>query len=157
MHPNEELIHTFYTAFQRKDGAAMAACYDSEATFSDPVFVGLKGAQVGSMWQMLCERGKDLTLAFNNVQANDETGSAHWEADYSFSRSGRKVHNVIEAAFVFRNGKILKHTDSFDLWRWAGMALGLQGQLLGWAPPVQAAIRKNAMDGLESYMQRSKQ
>jgi len=151
MHPNEQLIHTFYTCFQRRDGDGMAACYGPEITFSDPVFTHLQGAQAGAMWRMLCERGKDLAITFTNVRADDRTGSAHWEAAYSFGKSGRKVHNVIEAAFEFRDGKIVKHTDSFDLWKWAGMALGPQGKLLGWLPPVQVAIRKDAARSLESF------
>jgi ketosteroid isomerase-like protein len=154
MHPNEQLIHNLYTAFQRRDGEAMAACYHPDATFSDPVFTNLHGAEVGNMWRMLCERGKDLQVVFSDVKADDTNGSAHWEATYSFSRSGRKVHNVIEATFKFQDGKILQHRDSFDLWRWAGMALGLPGKLLGWAPFMQATIRKNGMDGLRSYMQK---
>ena len=55
-------------------------------------------------------------------------------------KTGRKVLNRIDAEFVFRAGKIARHTDSFDLWAWAGMALGLKGRLLGWLPPVQGAI-----------------
>ena len=38
MHPNAELIQRFYTAFQKKDGAALASFYHPEAQFSDPVF-----------------------------------------------------------------------------------------------------------------------
>jgi ketosteroid isomerase-like protein len=153
MHSHEQLIHTFYTAFQRRDGEAMAACYHPDVQFSDPVFTDLKGAQAGAMWRMLCERGKDLVVTFTNVRADDRTGSAHWEAVYTFGKSGRKVHNVIEAAFEFRDGKIVKHTDSFDLWKWAGMALGPPGSLFGWFPPLQAAIRDNASKGLKAYIQ----
>ena len=58
MSANEELIHTLYRAFQRKDGAAMAACYHPDATFRDEVFT-LRGKQVGAMWRMLCEGAKD--------------------------------------------------------------------------------------------------
>ncbi len=54
------------------------------------------------------------------------------------------MHNRIDATFVFRDGKIVRHTDRFDLRVWAAQALGLKGKLLGWLPPVQNAIRKNA-------------
>jgi hypothetical protein len=66
------------------------------------------------------------------------------------------VHNVIEARFAFRDGKIVRHDDSFDLWRWACMALGPKGRLLGWLPAVQKAIRREAMSNLERYMERRK-
>jgi ketosteroid isomerase-like protein len=152
MHPNEQLITNLYTAFQRRDGEAMAACYHPDAIFSDPVFTNLRGAEPGNMWRMLCERGKDLQVTFRDVKADDTNGSAHWEATYSFSRSGRKVHNIIDSTFKFKDGKIIEHKDSFDLWRWAGMALGVPGKLLGWTPFMQATIRKNGREGLETYM-----
>ena len=154
MHSNAQLIQNFYEAFQRRDGAGMGACYHPEAEFSDPVFTSLKGAQVPAMWRMLTERAQTLEVNFDNVAANDDTGQAHWEARYLFTKTGRLVHNVIEARFAFRDGKIIRHVDSFNMWRWAGMALGIKGQALGWLPPVQNAIRREAMSNLERYMQR---
>ena len=54
-----------------------------------------------------------------------------WEAKYTFSKTGRKVHNKIHASVEIQNGKIVKHKDSFNLRRWASQALGLKGALLG--------------------------
>jgi hypothetical protein len=68
-----------------------------------------------------------------------------------FSQTGRTVVNHIEASFVFRDGKIAEHHDRFDLWRWAAQALGLKGVLLGWAPFVQKAIRRQAAKGLAAF------
>lgn len=152
MHPNAELLQTFYTCFQARDHAGMAPCYHREARFSDPVFTDLKGWHAPAMWRMLCERGKDLDLTFSGVEANDDTGAARWEAKYTFSATGNKVHNIITARFTFRDGLIHTHNDSFDLYRWATQALGLKGRLIGWLPPVQNAIRKQAMGGLTSYI-----
>ena len=36
----------FYGAFARREGAAMAALYSDHATFSDPVFPGLRGGSL---------------------------------------------------------------------------------------------------------------
>jgi ketosteroid isomerase-like protein len=152
MHPNAELIERFYTSFQRRDAEGMIACYDSEVAFSDPVFTQLKGARACAMWRMLTTRAKSLEITFDRVHADDETGGAHWEARYIFSATGRPVHNVIDAAFRFRDGKIVRHDDTFDLWRWARMALGPKGVLLGWLPPVQRAIRANAAKGLDAFL-----
>lgn len=152
MHPNAELITRFYDAFSRRDGATMAACYAADASFSDPVFPGLQGSEPGAMWQMLTEQGKDLQITFRDVQADDEQGSAHWEASYTFSVTGRKVHNVIEAKFRFRDGKIAEHQDDFDLYRWTKMALGPAGLLLGWSPIVQGPLRKKARAGLDAWI-----
>jgi len=145
------LIETFYKAFQKRDASAMVACYHPDIWFSDPVFHDLRGPRAGAMWRMLCERATTLTLEFSDVRADDKTGSAHWEARYDFTATGRKVHNVIDARFEFADGKIIRHADTFDLWRWAGMALGPKGKLLGWLPPIKQAIHKNAMKGLEAF------
>jgi ketosteroid isomerase-like protein len=58
MTANEKLIEKFYTAFQNKDYARMAACYHDEVRFSDPVFTILYGSQAKAMWHMLVERGQ---------------------------------------------------------------------------------------------------
>lgn len=151
MHPNARLIETFYTSFQKRDAEGMVACYHPDVRFSDPVFHELVGARACAMWRMLCKRAKDLEIEFRDVQADDKTGSAHWEARYLFSATGRNVHNVIDAKFEFEGGKIVRHADTFDLWRWAGMAMGAKGKLLGWLPPVQQAIHKKAMGGLAEF------
>ena len=114
----------------------MAACYTADAHFHDPVFQDLHGAEVGAMWRMLCGRATDLKIVHSKVDADADSGSAHWEADYTFS-TGRAVHNVIDAGFKFENGLIADHRDSFDLYAWARQALGPVGVLLGWSPPVQ--------------------
>lgn len=152
---NEDTIKRFYTAFQQRDAATMAACYAPDVQFSDPVFTDLRGAAAGTMWKMLCERGKDLKIEFRDVRADATTGSAHWEAWYTFSQTGRKVHNIIDATFEFRDGKIVKHTDRFDLHRWSGLALGLPGTLLGWSPLLQNKIRAMAKKGLDDYQRKS--
>ncbi len=151
MDPHAQLITSFYTAFQRRDGTTMAGCYAPDATLRDPVF-RLAGWRIGAMWQMLCDRGKDLRLEFRDVVTDGDGGSAHWEAWYSFSATRRPVHNVITAEFRFRGGQIVEHVDQFPLYRWAGQALGLKGWLLGWSPPVQGAIRAQAAKGLEVYI-----
>lgn len=153
MHPHAELIDHFYASFKRRDGAAMAACYAPDARFHDPIF-DLQGADVGAMWTMFCERGRDLVLAWRDVRADDAGGSAHWEPRYTFSVTGRPVHNVIDSRFTFRDGKIATHADTFDLWRWSRMALGLKGALLGWTPFVQKAIRSEARRGFDGWLAR---
>ena len=148
---NAELIDRFYTAFARRDHEAMAGCYTPDATFTDPVFQELHGDEVRAMWRMLCERGADLELSHSAIETEGDRGSAHWVADYTFSGSGRAVHNEIDAGFRFEHGLIAEHTDSFDLWRWARQALGPVGVLLGWSPPVQAKIRSQARASLDEF------
>jgi ketosteroid isomerase-like protein len=154
VHPNAALIDRFYSAFARRDAGGMAACYAPDAHFTDPVF-DLSGEQVGAMWSMLCERGADLELEWRDVRAADATGSAHWEPRYTFSATGRPVHNVIDSAFTFDAGRIVRHVDTFDLWRWSRMALGAKGALLGWSPLVRNAVRAQAKRGLDAWMKKA--
>jgi len=151
---NAALISRFYQAFARQDAEAMAACYAPNVQFSDAVFIDLKGAEASDMWRMLCSRAQDFSLSFSAVEADEQRGSAHWTAQYTFSATGRTVVNEIRAEFVFKDGLIVEHRDHFDLWRWSRQALGLKGLLLGWLPPVQAAIRRQARQGLASYQAR---
>lgn len=151
MNSNEQLIRRFYEAFQKLDGGAMAACYHRDVHFSDPVFTDLRGPKAGAMWRMLTGRAKDLRIEFRDVQANDKSGAAHWEAWYTFS-TGNKVHNIIDAHFEFKDGLIIRHADSFDLHAWARQALGLMGRVLGGTEMVQKKIRATGAKGLEDFL-----
>ena len=150
-HPHAELVARFYDALARRDGAAMAACYHPEVHFRDEVF-DLHGPRAGAMWRMLCDRGRDLRIVASGITADDAAGAAHWEADYTFSQTGRPVHNVIDAAFTFEDGLIRTHVDRFDLWAWSRQALGPVGLLLGWTPVLRARIAAEAARGLDAYV-----
>ena len=154
-HPNAALIARFYDALGRRDAAAMIACYAPDATFSDPVFPSLDAAGVAQMWTMLCARGKDLTVVASDIAADAETGRAHWVATYTFSATGRRVVNRIDARFEFRDGRIVRHEDRFDLREWLRQALGLKGALLGWLPAVQNAARAQAAKALAGWRARA--
>ena len=151
MNPNESLISDFYAAFDRKDHATMAASYADNATFSDPVFPDLDADQVRAMWRMFCTSGNEIELTFSDVRADETSGSAHWEAVYAFPKTGRRVHNKIDASFEFQDGKIVRHEDSFDLYAWTRMALGPVGTILGWTPIVQGQVRSQAASQLRRF------
>lgn len=151
-HPNAELIAEFYKAFGSRDAAGMAACYQPDIEFSDEVFPDVKGTRAVAMWQMLCERGKDLKVEFRDVEADDSIGRAHWEAWYTFSATGRPVHNIIEARFEFQDGMIIRHRDTFDFWAWASQALGPKGRVLGWSSFVKTRVCAQAAEKLEAFL-----
>ncbi|MBO0358314.1 nuclear transport factor 2 family protein [Hymenobacter sp. BT186] len=150
MHPHDQLLHRFYQAFQRRDHAGMAACYHPEATFEDAIF-RLQGPAIGKMWRMLCERGQDMRLAYNDIRADAQQGSATWDAHYTFSQTRRPVHNHVQARFTFQDGLIRTHHDEFSFWRWSRQALGPTGWLLGWSGWLQNKVRKSAAEGLANY------
>ncbi|MEO6521049.1 MAG: nuclear transport factor 2 family protein [Mucilaginibacter sp.] len=147
---NKQLIEKFYQSFAARDADGMVACYADDIRFEDPAFGPLKGNDAKNMWRMLL-KNPDIQITFNNVKADDNTGSADWVAVYTFSRTGRKVTNRVSATFEFKDGKISKHTDRFNIWKWAGQAMGLKGYLLGWTPLMRNGIQKQAVGLLTKY------
>ena len=147
-----ETIESFYRAFQQRDYAGMAVLYHPAIHFSDPVFPDLHGDEARAMWHMLCDQAPDLRVTFTNVTAEGASGRAHWEARYVFSPTGRPVHNEIDATFEFEGGKIIRHIDSFGLWRWTRMALGTMGVLTGWSRFTKGKVQDVADRGLRRFM-----
>jgi ketosteroid isomerase-like protein len=156
MHANEQLIHQFYTAFGQLDYEVMQAAYADSATFGDAVFVHLDADQTRNMWEMLCKNAKDFSLTYADVRANDTTGSATWVATYTFSRTNRKVVNHISAKFVFADGKIVKHADSFKFYKWSRQAFGGLGFTLGWTRFFKRKVQKESMKALNKFIESKK-
>ncbi|NJM25461.1 MAG: nuclear transport factor 2 family protein [Bacteroidia bacterium] len=152
---NTQLIERFYTSFQERDVEGMKSCYHPEVVFSDEAFPRLEGARAGAMWHMLLsggDRAPELLVNFTKVAADASHGSCHWEAVYTFSLTGRKVHNKIEASFEFRDGKIYRHVDRFNFWRWSRMALGPTGWLLGWSGFLKRKVQQQAARRLDKFV-----
>lgn len=144
---SDEVLRRFYDAFAKRDGEAMAACYADDVVFSDPVFPSLHGERARNMWRMLTQRAADFSLTYD-VRG---PGRVHWEAHYTFSQTGRRVHNVIDAQLEVRDGRIVRHVDTFDFWRWSRQALGAPGVLLGWSSLLQKKVQASAAKGLDQF------
>jgi len=149
---HQVLIEELYTAFQQRDYRKMATAYHPEATFQDAAFDLQSKNEIAAMWHMLCKSGQDLEIEFRDVQADEQQGKAHWDARYTFSRTGRPVLNRIDAAFEFKDGKIIRHVDTFSFWRWSRQSLGWLGWLLGWTPYLQKKVRTTAAMGLRKFI-----
>ncbi|NRF69505.1 nuclear transport factor 2 family protein [Aquincola sp. S2] len=149
-----DAIRRFYSAFARLDGAAMQAAYAPDASFEDEVFTLQGRPQIGGMWRMLCDATKAKGRDVWRLEASAVTDrSAHWEAHYRFSATGRLVHNIIEAEFELgRDGLIRRHRDRFNFWRWSRQALGTPGVLLGWTPMLRNGVRAQAAKNLEAFL-----
>lgn len=146
-------IDRLYAALNAGDGEAMAACYTDDSVFEDPAFGRLAGGSGQDMWRMLTARAGDLHVEVVDRSATEDAtaGTAHWVADYTFTQTGRKVHNDVKAAFVFRDGLIAEHRDDFDLRSWAGQALGPVGSLIGLTPLLGPLIRRRTNAQLKTF------
>lgn len=160
MHANKATLGRFYAAFALLDPDTMASCYAPEVQFDDEVFSLQGHEQVTGMWHMLCQSMQttgraDWKLNYRAVVADARTGTVQWNATYRFGATGRLVENRIEAQFQFdTEGRIVRHQDQFDFWRWSRQALGMPGLLLGWSPMMRRQVRARANAGLKKYLAR---
>ena len=151
MKTKSQVVTEFYTAFQHRDAELMAQCYADDVTFQDPAFGKLNGEEAKDMWRMLCGNAKDLKVTFEIMEETEENVKAYWEANYTFSRTGRRVHNKVDATFTFENGLISTHKDQFNLWHWSQQALGTAGFLIGWSGSFRKKFQKETRKMLTQY------
>lgn len=149
----ERLLNKFFTSFQQGNAMGMCSCYDDEATFSDPAFGQLNRKQVEAMWTMLLSRKEsDLSVQFFDIKADPMSGEGSWIATYRYGPKKRRVKNKVHSKFEFKDGKISKQVDVFDLWIWSRQALGSIGFLLGWSSFLRNKIQTMARKKLDSFM-----
>lgn len=149
-------IERLYSAFADLDGATMESCYATDAQFADEVFELDGRRAVGGMWRMLCAATRARGAGNWTLEVGAVTErTAHWEAHYVFSATGRRVHNRIDAEFEFDPaGLIRRHRDRFDFWAWSRQALGMPGLLLGWTPLLRNKVRAQAAANLKRFLDR---
>lgn len=149
---NTEIAKEFYTTFANKDSDKLKQYYSTNVIFKDPAFGTLKGEDVFSMWEMLFQKGKDLEVSFNIEKEDKDTVIVKWIANYTFSKTKRKVENHVTATLRFSDNKIIEHIDNFDFYNWSKQALGGVGILLGGTKWFQRKFNKEATSSLHKYI-----
>ncbi|UMB54315.1 nuclear transport factor 2 family protein [Lutibacter sp. A64] len=150
---NKELIEKFYTSFSNGNASGMTECYHKGIQFQDPVFGKLKGDEAFKMWEMLLSKKSATTkISFSGIKTSENKGSVNWVANYVYGKNKRKVTNKVSANFKFKDGKIIEHIDTFNVWKWSKQALGTVGFLLGWTPFMKHKIQKITKKQLENFM-----
>jgi len=148
MHPHAQLLDKLFNALNQRDAAAMAACYHPDATFHDIAFDLHGRKEIGDMWRMICT--SDIRATFEVVDANDSVARVSLIDDYTFSDTGRAVHNVIDSRFRFDHGLIVEQRDTCDPHAWGAMAIGGVGGFL--AGRVPALRRRKARRKLATFV-----
>ena len=151
MNQQEQIVFNFYTAFQNLDSEKMVSLYSHDIVFEDPAFGILKGQDANNMWRMLCENSVDLDLKFHITSSKNNKVYAFWEAHYTFSKTGRKVINKVNAELIIKDEKIIKHTDTFNLWDWSKQAMGLTGWFIGWSNFFKTKLHQTTGEMLHKY------
>lgn len=154
MEKNKDIAQQFYDAFIQKDGMTMAACYHDQVIFEDPAFGELHGKDAGDMWNMLCANATDLRISYEVLSATPHETTVKWQAWYTFSQTGKPVHNIVTASMQFKDGKIVDHRDHFDLHRWAIQAMGWKGWMIGGMPFFRKKLQQQTHRLLLSYQQK---
>lgn len=152
-----QIAHQFYNAFAKRDFTTMQSLYHPNVVFNDAAFVDLNCQQVCAMWQMLLTGSKDLALEYTLTETNDTDAFVNWTATYTFSKTGRKVVNNINAHLVCHDGLIIKHTDSFSFYKWAKQAFGPVGFLLGGTSYFQKKVQYEVQLRLQKFMAKLQQ
>jgi len=150
LHSNALLLQRLFSSLDRRDDKTMAACYHSKATFEDIAFKLEGKQQIHDMWRMIC--AGDIRATFEVVHADDETGRVRVVDEYTFSDTGRKVRNVIDSRFKFKDHLVLEHCDTCDPREWAAMAMGgVSGFVAGRVAPLR---RFKARRKLQKFVER---
>lgn len=150
------VLTSSFTSLAARDADGMGKYYSDKACFSDPAFGSLDADEVRAMWGMLLGRSTDLSVTFEILQEDECSGSCEWHARYTFTGTGRSVHNVIRSEFVLQDNLIVNQRDRFGFWRWSRQALGMPGRLLGWSPVLRHKVRRSARAALARHMARMK-
>lgn len=150
---NKDLIKKFYTSFSEGRIKEMMECYHEDILFQDPAFGKLQGERAIKMWEMLVsQKSAHTKISFGNIQATTDHANARWIAEYRFGKKKRKVVNNVNAVFKIKDGKIIEHHDTFDLWKWSKQALGTSGYLLGWTPYMKTKIQQSTNKKLDAFI-----
>lgn len=153
MNNHQALLQRFYTAFARGHYEEMATYYHEKATFEDPAFGILNSNEVKAMWRMLLSHTQSkIAIHFSEARVEGEKYKVQWTADYLFSSTHRPIHNKIVATFEFKDDKIYRHKDNFNLYRWACQALGWKGYLWGWTTIFKKNMQQKTRKMLNKFM-----
>ncbi len=152
---SKEVVTKFYDAFKSKDFKTMQSLYAINARFNDEVFQGLNGFEAGKMWEMLLKSGKDMTVDYEILDTSKNTAKVQWIANYTFSKTGRKVRNVVTSEFEIEDGKIYTQRDKFSFGKWSKQALGFVPWLIGFTGIPQKKVQETAARGLNDYIRKN--
>jgi limonene-1,2-epoxide hydrolase len=149
------IVIDFYEALKHKDYKTMQSLYALNAQFSDEVFKGLNGFEAGKMWEMLIKSGKDLQIDYEILDTSKKAAKVRWIAHYTFSKTGRKVKNIVTSNFEIEDGKIYSQRDSFSFGKWSKQALGFVPWLLGFTGIPQKKVQETAARGLNDFIRKN--
>lgn len=140
----------FFKALEERDPARLDAALHPDLSYSGPLFGKLDGWRVQAMWQHVL-RWPQLAVSVSEVKVTPMQGSVTWQMSFAAGNKRVVLHDVTTHV-TFREDRIHAQVDDFSLYRHAGMSLGARGWALGWLPPVQSALREDALRALGGFI-----
>ncbi|AVN60196.1 ketosteroid isomerase [Mesoplasma entomophilum] len=143
----ELILRKFYEAFTKGDFKKMNSLYDDSIVFNDPIFKNLNNKQVTNMWKSLLSNKKEskFEVSYEIIKENKDI-FVRWTATYLFGPKKRKVTNVVDSKMEVVNGKIVKHTDSFNFKKWAKQSIGGPAYIFGNQKWFKNKVSKAALE-----------
>ncbi|MCZ7594930.1 MAG: nuclear transport factor 2 family protein [Hyphomicrobium sp.] len=138
-----QLTERLFSALQRRDAQAAAACYHDDASFSAPIIGEVEGRNVEALWRTIFAATQNSALNFGVVDVGLTTARVEGVLAYSFISSGRGVISRFESVLHIRDQLVVRHEDTFDAWNWARMAFGSEGLMFGWSRTWQRRKGEN--------------
>ena len=67
-------------------------------------------------------------------------------------KTGKNIHNKIDAIFQFKDGLSINHTDTFNIHKWARQAMGIKGLHFSERGFFKDKLKKQIKALLDKYM-----
>lgn len=130
---NKEVVENFYNAFSLLDYSTLKNYLSPNVIYNDPVFGLLEGDAVFKLWKMKCERLREFSFEFGNIEELDnEYATCEWKISFFHRPTGDVVTMPGKAHLRILNNLIAEHSDAYKMSDWLAASKGLRGKLLGW-------------------------
>ena len=150
MHPNQAAVQMFLKAQESKDPVRLGHALQMDSVLQEPLAGELEGIHVFAWWQMLWRfRNHGVTIV--SSEASPTQGSAVWKMGYTHPATRRALIVTVKSEFEFKLNKISMQRDRYSVYGFLKQAMGTQGTLLGWLPPLHWVLRSAARERLDEF------
>lgn len=154
--PSYRVAHSYFDHLQDRNAAGAVELCHPDLHYFDPILGDLHGREALARWPIFFAQPHEPSLHFFDITAKDDTVHVRYFLHYTDAETGRKIDHGISAELTIRDNRITHHKDTFDIWRFATMKLGMRGRLLGFLPSTADALRKKARAELDAYLRQAK-
>jgi len=150
--PPAVLLLKFFKAVQTQDVKAIGECYHNDIEYYEPAYGKMTGPRALGYWSFFFSQVKEMQCEYDGLKINGDKGTLHIEEWYTWSATGHAVHNLVDCEFDFKDGKIFRHIDNYNLNAWAFQSLG--AKYLGWTKKTREQEVEKFEDFLKNQQER---